>query len=256
MMIVMKSVAKKAKKPLGREFAWASETKLRSYRKYSKDMKSLIYLSVLPADPREKLLIDLYRLAKRKIWVEEWANAERVEAPEFRAWRKFLKTSRLRLLRALLELTKLAPELPHPSEVELFFDADKFLSGIGKIITRLTDSIVLAQELETILAALVNPTLRNSTERRVVKEELYARLTFSPRSKGRNIDHWLIRSVAATLDKYQDVEGKKIRRYDRVISKYFEAAFGYSITDENVRAALRRVRSKAPLSGVPAWDKF
>jgi hypothetical protein len=239
-------------------FPWTSETKLRSYRKYSQEMESLSYIGALPADPRETLLRSLYNLARRKIWIEVWANAERIEAPQFRAWRRFVKATQPRLLRALLELRTINEERPRPSEAELLFDADEFLLGLGKIAKRLAHSFELAKELGSVLAALVNPKLRDRTEKGVVRKELYARLALSPRSKASNIDHWLIARAAAILDRCQNAQGKTIARYDRVISKYFQAAFGYAVTDENVRTALRRIRENAspPQSGIPAWDKF
>jgi hypothetical protein len=218
-------------------------------------MKSLSYVRAVPADRREKLLADLYRVAKRKKWFEEWAGSERSEAPKLRAWRKFIQASQPVLVHALEELAELAPKRPVPYAIELLFDPFEYLSEIVEVAKQLVACHQHAEQLQKILVMLIHPKLRTNSERRVVKEELVPHYVFSPGELSRNIDHWVIARAAATLDKYQDVQGKKIARYDRVISKYFEVAFGYSITDEDVRTTLRRLRankSAALKSDVPS----
>jgi hypothetical protein len=219
-------------------------TRLSPRRKFWKEMKSLSYVTAVPADRREKLLADLYRVAERKKWFEEWAGSERSEAAKLRAWRKFIQASQSALLHALMELSKLAPKRPVPYAIELLFDPFEFLSEIVEVAKQIVACHQHAEQLQKLLVMLINPKLRTSSERRVLKKELIPHYVFSPGEKSRNIDHWIIARAAATLDKYQNDQGKTIARYDRVISKYFEAAFGYSITDEDVRTTLRRLRAK------------
>ena len=78
----------------------------------------------------------------------------------------------------------------------------------------------------------------------LVNNELYERYGFSVRLKSSELDHWLVVESAFRLDKYQDKSGKKIPRYDCVISGLFGAAFHQIETPESIRKVLRRHKSK------------
>jgi transcriptional regulator of met regulon len=77
-----------------------------------------------------------------------------------------------------------------------------------------------------------------------VQQELLARYDFSLSAKSSELDHWLVDAAAIRLDRYRDHHGKKIPRYDRVISALFKAVFDQIMTDENVRTTLRRLRAQ------------
>ena len=230
-----------------------SKPKLLSVREYSLRMKQLSYLSCLNKDQRDSLLQELYHVAKRMVSFESWAQTERSEASDFRTWRQFLGKARPRLSEALHELVTvadLAAVLPRESEVELYFDGEQFRQGIITASQALLSSINLAVELESIVVALINPMLRTKREKTLVKTELTERYSFPPGTKSSFLDHWLIVEAASRLDKYRDAAGKKIPRYDYVISELFKAAFDRIQTAENVRTVLLRKLRKAP-SGNP-----
>jgi len=217
--------------------------KLLSVRKYSQQMKQLRYLDCLKKDQRDALLQELYRVAQRKAAFESWSETERDEASDFRRWRQFLGKIKPRLSDALHELVavaELATGLPRESEVELYFDGERFRHGIIKAAKQLDRSIDLAEKLESIVAALINPSMRTDGEKKLVNTELVERYTFSVGTKSSFLNHWLIVEAASRLNKYRAADGKKIPRHDYVISELFKAAFGQIQTAENVRVVLRR----------------
>ena len=219
-----------------------SKHQLANFDEYSQIMAGVSQLRRIDEQPRKELLTRLYRLARLRCRLEEWAESERSEAPELRRWGKFLSKSQPHLRKALTQLTKIASIAPKPSEIELFFDTEEFRFGIIKVATRLAKSDKLARELQSTLAALIHPKLRSKADKTLVKKELIDHFNLSPKPKSSAIIHWFIVTAASRLDDYGDNNDKEISRYDRVISVLFKAAFGEIVTEENVRTVLHRLR--------------
>lgn len=221
-----------------------SKQRLAPLNKYLKTMMALSELSNMAPERREDLLRGLYRLAWTKHQLETWAGTERSDALQLRKWSQFLNRAQPRLREALNQLTEIASFAPKMSDIELFFDAKEFRLGIIKSAKRLSEAHELAGRIGPEVAALINPTLRSRAEKKLVKHAFPDRYDFSVRPKSSELDHRLIDATAARMDNYRDDHGKKIPRYDRLISELFKAAFGQIKTDENVRTILRRLRAQ------------
>ena len=147
-----------------------SKQKLSSFTKYAQQMRKLSHLNRLGKDQREALIQDLYNVARFKVGLDDFVETERDEAPAFRRWRQFLNRAQIQLrkaLRALVGVAELTDILPKGSDVVAYFDFDweQLRKGIIRSANRLEHSITRAEELEGIVAAMINPRLRTKSEK-------------------------------------------------------------------------------------------
>jgi hypothetical protein len=208
-----------------RGFVASGKKPLRSFTSYAQQMKGLANFRLMKAADRDELLRDLYRIAARKVRLEKWAATERSEAQELRKWKHFLQHTPLRLRAVLKELIKLAKHIPEVSDVEILFDGEEFRRTLYELVNNVETGMKLAEELEPVVVALINPGERTKVERRIARE-LVTRYEFPVRESSLALDIWMVKEAAAQLNRYRDRNGKKISDYELIIWNVFKIALG------------------------------
>lgn len=212
-----------------------------------------------------KLLKGLYEVAKKKIRFESVRKQEQDDAIYLRVERK--KWARLRplLQRALVALTKAQQQ--YPLEMEAIEGDPEEASHISfDDVTRLLkDTLGEADDWKIRSAWNVHPGLRNRREKKLASQKpsdgrpidfpildfIPPRNVYPVRSRSSEVDHWFIGAAAECLDDYRTGSGKKIPRYDRIISELFKTCFGdHQRNEENVRTELGRQKK----AGKPKYE--
>jgi hypothetical protein len=228
---------------------WLEER--RSYNKFARQMKP--YVKEIRTDQRDALLAEVYRLANFKQMLDWWAETERADAARYRKYRLWLVDVDTRLQRAISEIEKALYSYPTGDQSRLAkLTIGKAGATLLRTGERLAKTIRTVEVIQRVLAHLINPPLRTSKERKVVRDDPDANPKplehpdLPLRKKTKQIDLWLIRSVAFALGKYQNKNGEPIPRRDQIIARIFEFALGEARTEGSIGKVLSPSRQQRP----------
>lgn len=214
----------------------------KEFEDFSRPMRECEYLKGLDPVTLDELLKELYRCSKLKKMMERIAVEDRSEAVVQRKWSVWLRSVTPWLRNIRRELFSLAKGAPASSPVELPFDGPDFREALIRIDRQTKKAVEMAERLETLVVALMNPGSRTKAESKRVTMELLDHFKLPPGPKSPELDLLFIREAAGILDQFRDPDGNKIKRQDIVISKLFDTAFREKRTAGSVRKELRKKR--------------
>jgi hypothetical protein len=209
-------------------------------------MNNLRYLQPIDETRRQHLLRELYQLAKTNKHMEQQAAIIRRSTSAFRKTKnRFLSASRL-VAHALQDVKKARRV---PGCIAGICEMDSNLEKRGITFGSLEESLVTIlnslQAFTRLHEELIHPKMRTVAERRAAKDTKKrddAAIPLSEKTKA--IDQWFIVRAAAYLKEYKPTGNKKLRRYDTVIAKVVNAAYGVTWSEESIRKALNRQKGK------------
>jgi hypothetical protein len=223
---------------------------LPSFSDFSKLMSEIRYLKAVDERHREKLLLELYKVAEAKERMEHRRAYEIDLSKESREGRRRLSVASGLLRHALQDIRKARQVCRDELEDIESMHLDEWGFSFAEIEEHLKTTIEFVTSYEGLNAALVHPDLRTPREKRLanqptpaigeVTEEAGDHIPYPVKAKSRAIDHWLIGEAGVCLDKYRTSKNHKIQRYDTVIAKLFYVAFKEIHSEDSIRKELRR----------------
>jgi hypothetical protein len=224
----------------------------RSYNKFARQMKP--YVREIKTHERDALLTEVYRLANFKRTLDWWAETERADAARYRKYRLWLVDVDTGLQRAVREIEEALDSYPTGSDQNRLAKltigkARAALLRTGEGLAKTIRTVTLIQQA---LAHMINPPLRISKEKKLVRQtpdlnpEPLEHANLPLRKKTKQIDKWLIRSIASVLGKYQKKNGKPISRRDQIIAGIFQFALDELRMEGSIQKALSPSRQKRP----------
>jgi len=223
---------------------------LPSLKQFVTLMKS--HLASVPGEKRKALLESLYQVAEKKVELEALREPEQKSASEFREAHQGMGRSGMALQKILNTLIEAKKRDSNAwKDIEEKAAGEQWEFTFDEIIEHLKNALGVATNMELVYAGQIHPRLRTKREKRLASRKL-GRVVASdivPHpliaiGKSPVIDQWFIGEAAACLDQYQTLKGKKIARYDKVISKLIEILFAEPERVERVRTSLRRQKQK------------
>jgi hypothetical protein len=230
---------------------------VRSRRAFLKTMESETHLQKLDESDRKNLLYMLYGVAQYKAYCDLLIAGDKADAPRFRAIGKtFLQTRRL--IHDAIRSIKKARTTLHTAGRTLPMDGKRrYMLSSAKAMKELKRCSREMLGWWRFWAVRINPKLRTKREEQSTRggEIIYnerlrryiartrAFRPFMSNKPGRTIDQWFIGQAADILDVHSELAGRKIERYDQIINKLFDAAFGERRQDtavDSIRRSLRR----------------
>jgi hypothetical protein len=212
-----------------------------AFKTFVREMNALPYLQAVQQDQRAALMKELYRLANYKRAIDRWAETEREEEPKFREYRAGLADVERVLSQALQKITEVVSIYPREDIIEMLIGGEDIRFTTLQAAKALGKAIKFAAGKQKLLAAMVNPELRTDFERELVPQETFAHWRLPLGEKTPAINHWFIGEAASKLDDYCTQDGRRIKRYDKIIAKVFNVALDDKMrTDESIRIELRR----------------
>ena len=204
------------------------------------------------------LLECLYEATKTKIEFEQYRHWARENAEAVRKARDSMAAVRRQLSKASHVIEKTAEDNHAELEqIESWVKGGEFEFTFDEITEHLKRALETTANIEVFLAGMVHPHLRKPAEKNMAKrllnpeidaglvESSFESLVFPARPLSPDIDHWFIGAAADCLDKFRTGTGRNIPRYDDIISKVFEIAFGDGERDaENIRTELGRQKKE------------
>lgn len=225
---------------------------IRSYNKFARQMKP--YVREIKTDQRDALLTEVYRLANFKRTLDWWAETERVDAARYRKYRLWLVDVDTTLQRAIREIEKALDSYPTGTDQNRLakLTIGKARAALLRTGEGLAKAISTVAAVQPVLAHIIQPQLRTNKEKKLVRENSDSNLeplehaNLPLRKKTKQIDQWLIRSIASALGKYQKKNGKPIPRRDQIIAGIFHFALGETRMEGSIQKALSPSRQQRP----------
>lgn len=244
--------------------------RLPSFRDFRAAMEGLPQLLGVDPKQRRRVLKRIFRIAERKVALEEGAEFSRNRVQPLRTERNRMSRARNFVENALqaLELTRAEiPALEHSVTYEPLKSGEENgpLSPaeitLEQVISYLKNLCEWLGERETIAAATIHPGLRSRAER-LDAEKHFSRAWHMIEPSGYpaisektpDIAHWFIGEVASILQEIESDTATQIRNKQTFIARVFDSAFGELRTDESIRKELdRQKRQGKPNYGFPVW---
>lgn len=225
---------------------------LADFEKFCRDMKP--HLALVPQSELNALLKSLYEAAKWKTKLERWRDSAQDQLTINRKARISMSQARKLLDQALKILRKaVVQNWEELSEIEgsISIGFEDEPRTFKNTIQYLKDAVECADNWQLAYAGLIHPHLRSTAEKQQAQQKLSGGRgivagtilphDYPARPRSPAIAHWFIGAAAECLDKYRTGTGKKIPRYDKIISMLFQVAFGdHGRNDENIRTELQR----------------
>jgi hypothetical protein len=209
-------------------------------------MNNLRYLQPIDETRRQDLLRELYELSKAKKEMERQAAIIRRSTPALRKTKnRFLSASSL-VAHAIQDIKKARKV---PGSIAGICEMDSNLEDRGITFASMQQSLTAVvsslKAFARLHEELIHPAMRTEAERRAAKDRKKRDYPDIPLSKKmRAIDQWFIARAAKCLERCKPTRNKKLRRYDTVIAKVFDAAYGETRSEESIRRALNRKKGK------------